>query len=464
MKYDVAVVGAGFSAIAVTLQLLRKLSPHQSVAVIGDDPGFGRGTAYRSEFHIHRLNVAAARMSIFPDRPDDFLNWQMEKGRSVKAGDYVPRSDFGLYLRDRLAELLRQRQTCARVDFIKAKALGCLDIGADTTMIRLAHGGELVARNLVLCLGVGSASIPAPLRDLPETAKSHVVENPWRLGWLSKVGANDRVCILGSGLTMVDQVLALRASGHQGMIHVLSRRGLLPHRHDRQPVSPVPPELPETDRRMSKLLAALRKQVRRGALWRSVIDGLRPHTQTLWQELPDAEKKRFLRHAVPWWTVHRHRLAPDVADDLDRVLDDGRLTVHAGYLQQAELLRPGIGLSYRARGSRETRRLTADWIVNCTGMERAGIDHSPLLQCMEDRGQLQPDPLGLGIMVDETSRLIGRDGQPQHSIHVVGALTAGRFWEITAVPDIRVQANAVAAQIAAELASSPASDVRAATS
>ncbi len=73
-------------------------------------------------------------------------------------------------------------------------------------------------------------------------------------------------------------------------------------------------------------------------------------------------------------------------------------------------------------------------------------------------------PLGLGIMVDETSRLIGRDGQPQHNIHVVGALTAGRFWEITAVPDIRVQANAVAAQIAAELASSPASDVRAATS
>lgn len=84
MKYDVAVVGAGFSAIAVTLQLLRKLSPHQSVAVIGDDPGFGRGTAYRSEFHIHRLNVAAARMSIFPDRPDDFLNWQMERAAASR--------------------------------------------------------------------------------------------------------------------------------------------------------------------------------------------------------------------------------------------------------------------------------------------------------------------------------------------------------------------------------------------
>ena len=464
MKYDVAVVGAGFSAIAITLQLLRKLSPGLTIAVVGDDPGFGRGTAYRSEFHIHRLNVAAARMSIFPDDPEDFLNWQTEKGRNVKAGDYVPRSDFGLYLRDRLADLLRQRQTRARVDFIKAKALGCMDIGSDTTMIRLNNGGELVAKNLVLCLGVGSASIPAPLRDLPDTARAQVVENPWRLGWLSKVGRNDRVCILGSGLTMVDQVLALRAMGHKGAIHVLSRRGLLPHRHDRQPFSPVTPDLPQADRRMSRILAALRAQVRAGAPWRAVVDGLRPHTQALWHGLPEAEKKRFLRHALPWWTVHRHRLAPDVADDLDAVLSEKCLTIHAGYLQQAELSRPGITLSYRARGSREVRRLTADWIVNCTGMEKAGIDHSPLLQCMKDRGQLRADPLGLGIVVDGESCLIGKDGKAQHTIHVVGALTAGRFWEITAVPDIRVQADAVAGQIAAQLATSSTTAVRTAAS
>lgn len=453
MKYDVAVVGAGFSAIAVTLQLLRKLPAECTVAVVGDDPGFGRGTAYRSEFHIHRLNVAAARMSIFPDQPDDFLHWQEEKGRDVKAGDYVPRSDFGLYLRDRLADLLRQRQAHARVDFIKAKALGCMDIGSTTTMIRLNNGGELVARNIVLCLGVGSASIPSPLRELPEAAREHLVENPWRLGWLSKVGQNDRICILGSGLTMVDQVLALRAMGHRGMIHVLSRRGLLPHRHDRQPGTPATPDLPNNDYRISHLLAALRAQVRSGIPWRAVVDGLRPHTQRLWQQLPDVEKKRFLRHALPWWAVHRHRLAPDVADDLENVLAQEKLELHAGYLQKAEFSQPAITLSYRARGSRDMERIAADWIVNCTGMERAGIDHSPLLQNMKERGQLQADPLGLGIVVDEESRLIGQNGKIQPHIHVVGALTAGRFWEITAVPDIRVQADAVASRIAATTAS-----------
>lgn len=452
MKYDVAVVGAGFSAIAVTLQLLRKLPADCTIAVVGDDPAFGRGTAYRSEFHIHRLNVAAARMSIFPDKPDDFLHWQEEKGNTVKAGDYVPRSDFGLYLRDRLADLLRQRPSHARVDFIKAKALGCMDIGSATTMIRLNNGSELVARNVVLCLGVGSASLPSPLRELPEAARGHMVENPWRLGWLSRVGQNDRICILGSGLTMVDQVLALRAMGHRGMIHVLSRRGLLPHRHDRQPVAPVVPDMPKEDRRISQLLAALRKQVREGTPWRAVLDGLRPHTQMLWQQLPEAEKKRFLRHALPWWTVHRHRLAPDVADDLENVLAQQKLEVHAGYLQQAEFSGAAITLSYRTRGSHDMRRITADWIVNCTGMERAGISHSPLLKNMKERGQLQADPLGLGIVVNDESRLVSKHGEAQPHINVVGALTAGRFWEITAVPDIRVQADTVTSRIAAEIA------------
>lgn len=64
MLYDVAVVGSGFSAIAVTIHLLRLLPASASIAIVGDDPGFGRGTAYRTEFYIHRLNVAAGRMVI----------------------------------------------------------------------------------------------------------------------------------------------------------------------------------------------------------------------------------------------------------------------------------------------------------------------------------------------------------------------------------------------------------------
>ena len=80
-------------------------------------------------------------------------------------------------------------------------------------------------------------------------------------------------------------------------------------------------------------------------------------------------------------------------------------------------------------------------------MERAGIAHSPLLQEMQRKGLIEADPLGLGLVVDERSRIADSSGE-EAIIYAVGALTAGQFWEITAVPDIRVQARKVAEAIA----------------
>ena len=66
MLYDVVVVGAGFSAIAMACNLIEALPAGASIAIIGDNPGFGRGTAYRTELHLHRLNVPAARLPAYP--------------------------------------------------------------------------------------------------------------------------------------------------------------------------------------------------------------------------------------------------------------------------------------------------------------------------------------------------------------------------------------------------------------
>lgn len=96
MAYDVAVVGSGFSAIAVTINLLRLLPSSARIAVVGDDPGFGRGTAYRTEFYLHRLNVPAGRMSVFPDEPDDFVAWLRAENRLVDTHDFASRGITGV--------------------------------------------------------------------------------------------------------------------------------------------------------------------------------------------------------------------------------------------------------------------------------------------------------------------------------------------------------------------------------
>jgi uncharacterized NAD(P)/FAD-binding protein YdhS len=446
--YDVVVVGSGFSAIAVVCNLVRKLPQTASIAVIGDDPGFGRGTAYRTEMHLHRLNVPAARMSLFTDRPADFVEWLRRKDRPSRDADFASRSDYGLYVRDTLADLLRPRDDRCRVDFIKAKATGCVERYPGALGFLLEHGGEIAGRHVVLCLGLGNAKLPVDTGVLGSAMRSHVIENPWRLSWLTHVGPQDRVCILGSGLTMIDQVLGLRSHGHRGHIDVLSRRGLAPHGHVRDPKSPAAIEIDAKGATLSQILHDIRRQVRSGADWRSVMDGLRPKIQAIWQNLAPAERSRFLRHALPWWNIHRHRVAPDIYDQFEQLRRQGVVNFYAGYLKTLKDAGDGIGIEYRKRGRRETIALTVDWIVNCTGMERAGLAHSPLLQEMRRQGFVVADSLGLGISVNRDSRVLISEGVTQSNLYAVGALTAGQFWEITAVPDIRAQAERVAAQIA----------------
>lgn len=449
MIYDAVIVGSGFSAIATVCNLVELLPPSASVAVIGDDPGFGRGTAYRTELYLHRLNVAAGRMSLFPDRPNAFVDWLREHRRPLGAGDFASRQDYGLYIRDSLAALLRNRKSRCRVDFIKAKATGCVERYGGALGFQLDNGNEIAGRNIVLCLGVGNASLPVDLSQLSAEARAHIIENPWRLSWLRRVQANDSVCILGSGLTMIDQVLALFARGLKGDVTVLSRRGLVPLAHVSHPKPAMEIDIGALPTRMSELLRVLRHKSRSAGDWRSLMDGLRPQTQALWRRLPDVERRRFLRHALAWWNIHRHRVAPDVFLRFENMMRSGQVSVHAGFLLDVEETNT-LTLRYRERGSSLIKSIRADWVVNCTGMERAGIAHSPLLQEMHRQGLIEADPLGLGIGVDSQSRI----PRPQGSdavIYAVGALTAGQFWEITAVPDIRVQARNVAEAIAARL-------------
>lgn len=449
MTYDVAVVGSGFSAIALTINLLRFLPSSASIAVVGDDPGFGRGTAYRTEFYLHRLNVPAARMSVFPDRPDDFVEWLRSQGRAAFPEDFASRGDYGLYLRDTLASLLRPRERRAHVDFIRAKATACVECEQDGVMFHLDNAGELRARTVILALGVGNADLPLPKDRIDPGVGARIIDNPWRLGWLSRVGRTDELCIFGSGLTMIDQVLSLRAQDIAAAS--MSCRAADWCRTRIRPGAPLPSRRICPIAAKSALCCALRRQVENGADWRGVVDGLRPQTQALWQSLTAEQRSRFLRHALAWWNIHRHRIAPEVFARFNALLKDGTVTVHAGFLRSIERDGEGANVRFRQRGTPDIASFHADWIVNCTGMERAGIGHSPLLTEMRNLGMIAMDELGLGISVDGRSRVLDPDGRPLPGLFAAGALTAGQFWEITAVPDIRVQAKALAETIATDI-------------
>jgi uncharacterized NAD(P)/FAD-binding protein YdhS len=446
LETDVAIIGSGYSAVALALNLVDLLPPRAKVSLVGRAAGQGRGIAYSTKAECHLLNVPAGRTSLFADRPNHFLAWLAGQGYPWSADDFVPRRIYGTYVRDCLDEAMKRTGNRAAITLVDAEALAA-EAGQDGGLVfTLSDGGRLSARVSALCTGAGTRRLPLPEDMVPSAARPFVVEDPWADAWWERLPADADVLFIGTGLTTIDQLLLLKRRGFRGTMHALSRHGLLPQPHLARRADPVETALVPGGGEVSTMLAALRRQAEAAPDWRTVMDGLRPVTQDLWKGWSAGQRNRFLRHAASFWNVHRHRMAPAVAEEIAALRRSGQLVIHRGRLEALHLKDGRL-----AAVLRDGTPLAAHLAVNCTGLDRCTVAASPLLASLAAHGLLQSDPHGLGILVDDRAAVRAGEGTGRARLYALGPLTAGHSWEITAVPDIRVQARAVAASINAEV-------------
>ncbi|HEX4800482.1 MAG TPA: FAD/NAD(P)-binding protein [Sphingomicrobium sp.] len=439
MKSDravpVAIIGGGFSGTILAAQLARR--GIDSVLVDGSGRA-GKGVAYSTTEPAHLLNVRAEGMSAWSGEPDHFAT-RFEAAGGDRRG-FAQRRFFAGYLKD----ILDDAVASGRVQLLHGSAVAA-NRRDGQWQVSFEDGSSIDANGIVLATGNQE---PDSLRAFA-SAGSRWIANPWgadaRGAVEELVQSGGAALLVGTGLTMVDVVLSLDAAGHTGHIVALSRRGLAPRAHADFESAPVEAaEVPHGSVR--SLWRWLRK---RGAEhgWRAAIDSLRPHSHALWQSLDGEEQRRFLRHARPWWDVHRHRIAPEVAGVIKRLVADGRLEIMAGRILSATSTDTGLDVEFRRRRSAASSQMTFDYAFNCTGPLHS-MEHTrdALLRSLLDSGQVRPDHLGIGLEVDEASHAVGGE-----LLWALGPLTKGRYWEIIAVPDIREQAAAVADDIAREL-------------
>lgn len=422
----VAVIGAGASG---TLQALHLARAGTAVTLIDRGPAPGRGVAYATRRPEHLLNVPARRMSAFSDDPDHFERWF---GALTGGGpeDFAPRMLYGDYLCGLLAE--------AGIAPVQGEAVDVEDGG-----VRLADGRAVAADAVVLAPGNFKPATPPGID--PAALGARWIDDPWAGDLAQGLGAGDVLLLIGTGLTAVDVALTLDATGYNGRIVALSRRGLAPRSHGlREPMVAPSGDL------TSHCVAMLRRvRARSGEIgWLGAVHELRAVTQALWQGASLEERGRFLRHLRAWWDVHRHKVAPAVGATIEAMQARAKLAVAAGRLVSAGAADGGAIVRFRARGRDEIESLRVARIVNCTGPEvdilRAG---EPLLDALVAAGRIRPDPLRIGIDVDLDCRAIGADGSPSDRLSVIGPITRGAFWESVAIPDIRGQAERVAARL-----------------
>lgn len=452
---EIAIIGAGFSGALVAANLLKQARTPLTIHLIDRDPDqFGRGVAYGTAMDCHLLNVPAANMSAFPDQPGHFLNWAREREASLlnppwiaEVGplSFLPRRAYGDYITWILNQAERDAAPGGRLERRIDKA-AALAIEPGGVTIRLESGAALRVAKAALALGNFPPANP-PIADAAFYASPRYHRNPWRSGVLASLLETDSCVLIGSGLTMVDWAIALEQAGYRGQIHVVSRRGLWPKVH--KPGTPPikfaidPAKTPPTAR-------AWLREIRRyigetGADWRAVIDALRLANQTLWQSLPSAEQRRFLRHLRPFWDLHRHRLAPAVAGRLEALVKSGRLVRHVGRVVEYRESESGVDVVVKQRASEQTDTIQTQAVVNCSGSESNYRRlESALVTNLLEQGLISPDPLALGLRVGPDGALIGFDGQPSGRLYTLGPPCKGMLWETTAVPEVRGQAARLA--------------------
>ncbi|MBL6749296.1 MAG: FAD-dependent oxidoreductase [Nevskia sp.] len=453
-KPTIVIVGAGFSGCMVAVHLLRQAQQALRVVLIDRDDAPGRGVAYRDQPECHLLNVRAEAMSAFPDQPDHFLDWlnnTYSPCHPVGVSEFLPRRIYGFYIESLLASARQATRRGVGLEFRSDEVLGLRQIEGGQMLLRLRSGGHLRADQLVLALGNPGPADP-PLADPDFFRSPRYLGHAWTAPGLNAIRPDEDLLLVGSGLTALDWLAALQARGHRGRIHMLSRRGLLPQPH--RPAAPQalsfnPLELPP---RVLPLLRRLRAEAAavqgRGGDWRAVVDALRPFTPALWQRLPPEEQRRFLRHVRPYWEIHRHRAAPRIVDRLHSLVRSGGLQLLAGRLLAFEEQADAVEALVRPRQQAGTLRLRVHRVVNCTGPESnyRRLNH-PLIVGLRERGLIQPDSLGLGLLTTAQGALVASDGQASERIHTLGPARKGQLWETTAVPEIRVQAQALALRL-----------------
>lgn len=451
----IGIVGAGFTGTMLTVHLLRKSRSPVDVFLFDRAGAFGHGTPYSTPNAKHLLNVRVANMSAYDHDPQHFIRWLWAHDRDTaippSGHAFVSRGTYGAYLRDvldttRHAADNRATVTRAAVEVRELRVEGA------AVLFRLADGQSLTFDHAVLCIGNFPPALPGQIAATAAVGPRYI-GNPWDKPAIARIPAGDSVLLLGTGLTMIDVVLDLVSRGHHGPVTALSRRGLLPQVH--RDVFAYPPFLRAGDlpRTASALFAQVRREVAKataqGLDWRGVIDAMRPLTQPLWRGLPLSERKRFLRHLRPYWEIHRHRMAPQVAHEIEALRRSGRLQIMAGRLRDLQFSDAHVAATARRREDGGECRIEAGWLVNCSGPEPDyGRIADPLVRDLVDGGLARPDPLSLGLDVSDDYAVVNRAGVPSSVLFALGPPIRGALWETTAVPDLRKQCEQLACRLA----------------
>jgi uncharacterized NAD(P)/FAD-binding protein YdhS len=459
----VVIVGAGASGTLVALHLVRAVrlrSVALDIVLLDPAERRERGVAFATPDRRHLLNVPATAMSALPEDRGHFLRW-LRPGlrRDPATNAFVARRLFAQYLDETLTHEQRAADEHVLLRHVRARVSG-VERSGDRWFVATLDGARRRADAVVVATGlpqVGWSWAPRPL-----LGSRFFVRDPWAPGALDAVRRDNTgppdVLFVGTGLTMVDAVLSLSGRGNRPdrRLYAVSRSGRLPRAHRADASRAMLPDISDWGDDLETIVRRATQHLAEASAetgdWRPGADGLRLRIAELWTLLDERDRLRFLSNYAGKWNVLRHRMPPSSAHSIRSLIARGRLDLKpAEVLDAVPLARGGLAVTLSDHTVREV-----GWVVNCTGPQLDVRDlGNPLLDdLLKPRvgGALATiATAGMGFRT-ERGQLVDEAGTARAPLWALGALRRGELWESTAVPEIRVQAVAVATAVLDTLA------------
>ncbi|WP_329399715.1 FAD/NAD(P)-binding protein [Streptomyces melanogenes] len=483
---SIGVIGCGTVGATLVAALAARAEEFDGPGelVLVDRPeGRWRGRAYQRDTEAVLANGPMIGMSLYLNDPEHGVRWAEAKGLAVHPDErgvhrFLSRPVYGDYLEDGVEEALEKLRAAGwRVRSVEETATG-VERDGEGVLIRHASG-DVRVDHAVLCVGGRADSDAYGLRGTPG-----YIDDPYPLrDALAEVPEDAEIAVIGSGMIATDVLMALRAFGHQGRVTLASRSGLLPS--VRRKAAPVRPSVLTAERLaelprplwLADIAALAREEVEAAGgdfaaitadlldpapaeerLRRQLDDSLADDIgtqllqravvdigQDLWLALHESDKEQVLRtlHSRLW--SFASPIPRSTAVKLVELCDEKRLRVRGG-IETVE--RDGDGFLVRYEDGEADR---ADLVINAvTSVYRPEPPSAGGLLGLARTSGVLADHAHGGLRIDEaTGRALTASGQTDDHLFVLGELTRGAYYFVSAVASFTRRADEIAASLAA---------------
>ncbi len=446
-----------------------------TIHLVERDAELGRGLAFGTDQPGHLLNTESRLMGLYDHEPEHFRAWLTARRAAEGAPldpdgvAYPARREYRAYMQDVLAEAIAQARAIGLAVHVHHGEVVAIDGDHDCAIVHMSDGSTFESNVTLLTIGT-----PQPDRFGDLDGAPGYFDSPYpsqRL--IDGIDRDDRVVVLGSGLSAIDSVMTLLDVGHDGPIHLISKEGMLPRveipavetgyerrhftlagvhrlirergaafsvvdlfrlfRREAEAAVGGPIDWRAEDRFGGDAHAALTRDIAAAEAgdepFQRILTAARHESTTMWNLLRAADQRRFGAWLGPHFAAARFVMPMVNARRMADAMARGQLRVR-GLVADTERAEGSEGFVVRFGNG---DMLAAPVVVNATGQATTLAEmKETLVRDLLDRGWLQPHPIGGALAHRATCRIIS-DDRDAPRLYAVGQLLNGELRDTNAV-------------------------------